>query len=83
MAKKMTTSTAKKAPTTKKVEPKKESKVQKIEPAPKRERISGDHMVAFVSNGLSRYMNKAGKIHYVTADHAQLLIDKGLGTVAE
>lgn len=82
MAKKQTTPKA----TTKKVEPVKEetkSKVQKIEPAPKRERISGDHMVAFVSNGLSRYMNKAGKIHYVTADHAQLLIDKGLGTVAE
>lgn len=78
--KKTTQSKAKETPKAKEA-PKKV--IKKIEPAPKRERISGDHMVAFVSNGLSRYMNKAGKIHYVTADHAQLLIDKGLGHVAQ
>jgi hypothetical protein len=46
-------------------------------------RHEGDHMVRFLSNGLSRYLNKVNKIHNVTADHGQLLVDKGYGVILE
>lgn len=44
-------------------------------------RITGDTIVSFESNGHSPYMRKRGKIHKVTADTAQCLIDKGYGKV--
>ena len=57
--------------------------IKEIKPVKKQiERLTGDHLVNFVSNGLSKYMRRAGKIHLIPAEHAQLLIDKGYGHVA-
>ena len=72
MAKKATT----KKPNIKKATTKKEA------PKP-RPRISGDSIVRFYSNGLSKYMKDTTKVHNLTADHAQLLVDKGLGAIVE
>lgn len=74
--------TAQSTPKTAPVKPK-EIKVEAPKAKPPVKRHSGDHMVRFVSNGLSKFMNKAGKIHNVTADHGQLLVDKGLGVIIE
>lgn len=46
-------------------------------------RLSGNRIVKFRSNGLAPTMRTQGKVHMVTADNAQVLIDKGYGTVLD
>lgn len=46
-------------------------------------RYKGTHLVHFISNGLSKYIRKAGKLHKLPADHAQLLVDKGYGKILD
>lgn len=60
---------------------KKAPEAPKIETRQAEPRISGDTIVKFRSNGLAPTMRTNGKIHYVTADNAQVLIDKGYGAV--
>ena len=58
----------------------------KAKPAPVVKRynpIKGFSKVRFVSNGLSKHMRDTKKVRSLTADHAQLLVDKGLGAIYE
>ena len=40
-------------------------------------------MVKFESNGASKYMNRAGKIHHVTRQTARILTEKGNGKIVK
>ena len=69
--------------TTKPVENEPIKIVKPIEPkvAPKERVIySGSEMMQVVSTGLNKHMNRRGKIHNVTCETAQILIDKGYAT---